>query len=301
MKEDAITRRFRELKPNVADSTIRTYRNNLLRLRRISPELDYEEIRNYLKRLNPTLARNLLIPVIILHGREKFGRLFDGFISEARELRGRQTFSTAERANWSSVKAVNAGLARAKFDVDRLRLLETRKLNKKEYQILQEYVAIRFHSELQWRSDLATVKLGHHKGENHYVNGKFYMNVFKTAKHFAKKGLLPLVFKPKQGLRNLLNKFIAVRANQDIDNKFLLTNRKGAPFTRSAYSKFLSNASARYVGKRLGPSMYRKIYVTDSLIRNPSLKEKKKHLRDMMQLSLETHEGYARFNYDSDD
>ena len=118
------------------------------------------------------------------------------------------------------MKAVNAGLARAKFDVDRLKLLQTRKLNRKEYQILQEYLAIRFHSEFHWRSDLATIKIGHHAGENHYVNGQFILHHFKTAKHFKRKGLLPLRFKPKQGLKVLLDTFLKVREKQNLDSFF---------------------------------------------------------------------------------
>ena len=302
---DPLSRRFRELKPKASEQTIKTYKNNILRLRRISPTLDYPEISNYLKKINPTLARNLLTAVIVLEGRERYGKLYEGFITEARELRGTQTFSQAERANWSSVKAINAGLARAKFDVDRLRLLETGKgrgpLNKKEYQILQEYLAIRFHSEFHWRSDLATIKIGRHVGENYYHDGQFYLNKFKTAKHFARKGQLPLRFVPKKGLKTLLTKFLAVREKQNLDSEFLLTNRKGQPFERSAYSKFLANASYRDVGKKLVPSMYRKIYVTDYLTLNPTLKQKQAKMRSMMQLSLETHESYARLNLDEPD
>ena len=298
---DPLTRRFRELKPNASKNTIKTYRNSILRLRRVSATLDYPEISNYLKKINPTVARNLLTAVIVLEGRERFGRLYDGLISEARELRGTQTFSQAERANWSSVKAVNAGLARAKFDVDRLRLLEGRKLNRKEYQILQEYLAIRFHSEFHWRSDLATIRIGRHVGENYYVNDKFHLNKFKTSKHFARKGLLPLRFEPKKGLKTLITKFLRVRQKQDLKTDFLLTNRKGNPFERSAFSKFLATASYRYIGKHMGPSMYRKIYVTDYLKFNPTLKQKKAKMRNMMQLSLETHESYARLNLDEPD
>lgn len=298
---EKLERRLRELKPDASVNTIKTYRNNILRLRRISATLNYSEISNYLKKLPPTIARNLLTAVIVLEGRERYGKLFDGLITEARKLRGTQTFSQAERAQWSSVKAVNAGLARAKFDVDRLKLLQIRKLNRKEYQILQEYLAIRFHSEFHWRSDLATIKIGHHAGENHFVNGQFILHHFKTAKHFKRKGLLPLRFKPKQGLKSLLDKFLRVREKQELNNEFLLTNRKGQPFSRSAFSKFLATASYRYVGKRIGPSMYRKIYVTDYLKLNPTLIQKKDTMRKMMQLSLETHESYARLNLDEPD
>ena len=299
---DPLTRRFRELKPKASELTIKTYKNNILRLRRVSNDLRYPEISNYLKKLNPVIARNLLTAVIVLEGRARFGPLYDGLIAEARNLRGTQTFSQAERSNWSSVKAINAGLARAKFDVDRLRLLETRKLNGKEYQILQTYFVLRFHSEFHWRSDLASIRIGHHPGENYLLNGKFYLNKFKTAKHFARKKLLPLVFTPLKGLGTLLRKFLAVRAAQDLgDTDYLLTNRKKQPFTRSAYQKFLASGSYRYVGKRLGPSMWRKIYVTDYLKLNPGLSKKKKKMREMMQLSLETHESYARMNLDEPD
>ena len=298
---DPLSRRFRELKPNASELTIRTYKNSILRLRRVSSDLSYPVISNYLKKLNPVIARNLLTAVIVLEGRARFGPLYEGLIVEARNLRGTQTFSQAERSNWTSVKAINAGLARAKFDVDRLRLLEPRKLNSKEYQILQTYLVLRFHSEFHWRSDLASIRIGRFPGENYLLNGKFYLNQFKTAKHFARKKLLPLVFTPQRGLAVLLRKFLAVRAAQHLKSDYLLVNTKHKPFSRSTYQKFLSNGSYRYVGKRLGPSMWRKIYVTDYLKLNPGLTKKKQKMCEMMQLSLETHESYARMNLDEPD
>ena len=84
---EKLERRLRELKPDASVNTIKTYRNNILRLRRISPTLDYPEISNYLKKLSPTIARNLLTAVIVLEGRERYGKLFDGLIAEARKLR----------------------------------------------------------------------------------------------------------------------------------------------------------------------------------------------------------------------
>ena len=95
---EKLERRLRELKPDASVNTIKTYRNNIIRLRRISPTLDYPEISNYLTKLSPTIARNLLTAVIVLEGRERYGKLFDGLITEARKLRGTQTFSQAERA-----------------------------------------------------------------------------------------------------------------------------------------------------------------------------------------------------------
>ncbi len=120
------------------------------------------------------------------------------------------------------------------------------------------------------------------------------MNKFKTAKKFEKRGLLPLVFTPSRPLANLLRKYILVRNKQDFDHKFLISNLKGKPFTKS-FTNWFTSMTFKYVGKKLGTSMLRKIYITEFLKSNPSLKQKQVFMQKCMQLSLETHESYGRF------
>ena len=76
-------RRFRELKPDISDASIRTYAANVRRLRKISPTLEYHPIADYLKKQTPSTARNLLTAVIVLEGKARFGDLFKTFIADA--------------------------------------------------------------------------------------------------------------------------------------------------------------------------------------------------------------------------
>ena len=138
--------------------------------------------------------------------------------------------------------------------------------------------------------------LGHNAGKNHYVNGKFYFSKFKTSKAFARKNQLPLTFTPSKGLKSLLRKYIAVREAQGFDNAYMIVNKKGKRFNSSTFNQFMSDTTFKYIGKRLGTSQLRKIYVTEHLMSNPTLWAKKQMARDMMQTKLETHEGYARFH-----
>ena len=216
-----------------------------------------------------------------------------GVIHEAAQQEGSQRFSEAEYANWTNTKAINSGISRSKFDVDRLNLLRPRELPSGYFRKLVQYVTLKIYKEFHWRSDLPTVLIGHNAGKNHYVNGKFYFSQFKTAKAFR---TLPLIFVPSKGLYRLLEKYLAVREKQHFDNKYMIVNKKGKRFTSSSFNAFMTDTTFKYIGKKLGTSQLRKIYVTEHLQRNPSLWEKKAMARNMMQTKLETHEGYARFH-----
>ena len=50
----------------------------------------------------------------------------------------------------------------------------------------------------------------------------------------------------------------------------------------------------RFVGKAFGVNMFRHVYVTEFLAKNPSLLEKQARMKSMMQLKVERLESYAR-------
>ena len=289
-----LEKRFRELKPNVSERTIKTYATNVRRLRKISNNLDYGEISQYLKTMKPAQAANLLTAVIVLEGRERFGELYKTLNQEADEQRGSQEFTRSEINNWVTIREIREGIRRAKFDVDRLELLKVKKHKQSHLTILIRYLLLKFYNEFHWRSDIVSVRLGKHTGENYFYDGKFYLNKFKTSRKFRERGLLPLVYKPSRGLGALLKKFLAVRKAQGIKHDYFLFNRSLKPVQRSAFFELMSRATEKYIGKKFGSSMLRHIYATHFLATDPTLKQKKTFLRNMMQLSLETFESYAR-------
>ena len=295
-----LEKRFKQLKPHVRPATIKTYAANIRRLRKISPTLEYHAIAQYLKQMTPTSASNLLTSIVVLEGRERFGRLFEELIADADKMRGSQTFTRAELANWSSSRAIKKGLERAKFDVQRLGLLEVKKHKAHPLQTLVQYLVLRFYSEFHWRSDLASIRIGKNTGKNYFHNGIFIMNDFKTSRKFKDRGLLPLIFTPSRSLAQLLRKYIEVRNEQNIDHDYLLFNKSMKPIKRDTFYKFLTRATFKYIGKKLGTSRLRHIYITEFLAGNPSLRAKQKMLRGMMQLSLEMFESYGRLHLPDD-
>ena len=287
-------KRFRQLKPDVSEKTIQVYASNLRRLRKVSPSLEYGVISEYLKQMKPQNAANLLTCAIVYEGRERFGELYDTFNEEAEKMRGSQRFTERELDSWVTVRKYKEGIRRCFFDVDRLNLLDAKKHKPTDLVILVGYMMMRFYQEFHWRSDLRTVRIGKHDNENFYFNGKFYLNKFKTARKFKNRDLLPVIYTPSPRLRTLIEKFIKVRAKQELDHDYLIFNRNMQPMSQTSFYKTMTRVTFKYVGKKLSSSMLRHIYATEIMARNPSLQEKKQHARSFMQLQVEMFESYAR-------
>ena len=157
--------------------------------------------------------------------------------------------------------------------------------------LLVQYLILSFHSELQWRSDLPTVRIGRHRGEKYFFNGKFYLNKFKTAKHYRN---LPVVHTPSRKLGKLLRQFLEVRNAQELKHDYLIFNASLKPLTKTAFYKLMMATTKRFVDKAFGVNMFRHVYVTEFLAKNPSLLEKQARMKSMMQLKVERLESYAR-------
>ena len=258
--------------------------------------MEYSTISRYLKSIPISSAVNLLTAVIVLEGRYRFGALYDELSHDADKVRGNQKFTKAELANWASSQDIRKGIQRVKFEVKKRDLLtKPRRLKSNEFQILQHLLVLSFYSEFHFRSDLPSIKLGHHKGQNMFKNGVIYLYDFKTAKKFQERGLLPLTYRPGRALATLLRKFIYIRSLQpEITHSYLIVNKSWGPVKRHSFYQYMSSLTYRYIGKRLGTSMFRHIYVTEFLAKGPSLEERKKFMYGMQQLSLETQESYKR-------
>ena len=286
-----LEKRFRQLKPNVKMQTIKTYATSVRRLRKVDANLAYGPVSQYLKKLSVSNALNLLTAVIVLEGRERYGRLFDQLAEDAVRVRNSQRFTPAEREQWTSSAEIKKGIERAKFEVLNNDLLTVKKHPPRKLRLLVQYLVLSFHAELQWRSDLPTVRVGRHRGDNYFFNGKFYLNKFKTAKFYRK---LPVVFTPSRKLGKLLQQYLEVRNAQELSHDYLLWNTKMGPMKKDAYYKFLVATTKQYIGKGFGASLFRHIYATEFLAKNPSLLEKQNKIKDMMQLHISRLESYAR-------
>jgi hypothetical protein len=290
-----LEKQFKKLRPHLKSNSIKTYVSTIQRLKKVDEHLDYRPISTFLKTLPVTNAVTLLTPLIVLEGRTRFGRLYDSLVEDADKMRGQQRLTPTELNNWTSSLEIKKGIKRAKFEVSKLKILTNpRELKPHDFQILQHLLVLTFYSEFHFRSDLVSIKLGRHTGENYYYDGKIYLNQFKTDKQFARRGLLPLIYEPSRSLKALLTRFIYIRSLQQIKHKHLIVNKMSKPVSRNTFYKYMSSIMFKYVGVRIGTSMLRHVYLTEFLSKNPNLEERKKMLRNMQQLSLETQMSYER-------
>ena len=95
---------------------MRTYVSSINRLKKVDKHLDYGPISNYLKSLPVNTATSVLSALIVLEGRERFGRLYDSFVEDNEKMRGHQRFSNAELKNWTSSKEIKEGIQRIRFE-----------------------------------------------------------------------------------------------------------------------------------------------------------------------------------------
>jgi hypothetical protein len=291
-----LEKQFKKLRPHLKPNSIKTYVSTIQRLKKVDEHLDYRPISSYLKMLPVTNAVTLLTPLIVLEGRTRFGRLYDSLIEDADKMRGQQRLTPTELNNWTSSLEIKKGIKRAKFEVSKLKILTNpRQLKSHDFQILQHLLVLTFYSEFHFRSDLVSIKLGRHKGENYYYDGQIYLNQFKTDKQFNRRGLLPLIYEPSRSLKALLTRFIYIRSLQpEIEHKYLIVNKMSKPVSRNTFYKYMSSIMFKYVGVRIGTSMLRHVYLTEFLSKNPGLEDRKKMLYNMQQLSLETQMSYER-------
>ena len=284
---------IRELRPELAESSVITYAYNIQRLRRVDPELRYDNLRDELDSLDPVVARNLLTALVVFKGGRRFEVLHREYIDKATAKRDQQALSEKESMNWVDARFVRRALRRMREDVRNHKLL-TRRLNGAEYRRLLGYVILALHNEFQLRNDLPSVEVVDTLAEagddgNFWVRSRqsLYLNRFKTWRHFKRRGFLPVILKPSAATRKLVRSFIERYG-------WLVRSKDGKQLSKSQFSNLLTGTTYRYLGVRLGSSMLRKVYLTEFLRKSPTLAARKKKMREMQQLSLETQYSYQR-------
>ena len=148
------------------------------------------------------------------------------------------------------------------------------------------------------RNDLPSVKVidttaDFKMGMNAYVvsKGELWMSDFKTARAFRVRGLLPVQLKLQKSLRLFIFRYLRHRATK-IKSKFLICTEDGRPFSKGSFRNLMISSSEKYLGVRVGSTMLRHIVLSEFLKRNPSLAERRKMMRSMMQTSIETQLSY---------
>ena len=172
-----------------------------------------------------------------------------------------------------------------KAEVKRLNLWTRPSLSKKEMQLLQIHFLVEFYRSNPIRNEIATtlvVPVGQYnqmkeedKTENYLVlsqkNAELQFYSFKTSKSWARRNLLPRVFKLSKTQNNLLRRWLQHKPK----GRNLFWRQNGTPLKgaqgRDTLSRWLTSTFRRWTGKHVGSNMLRKVFVSELLQGAPSL------------------------------
>jgi hypothetical protein len=293
---DTLESLFREKKPDIAQSSITTYTNNILRIQRELGQPTDEELETWLDGMKPTQARNLMTPLVILYGaRQQIRRLFEKYNSQADSQLDQQRLSASEMKHWVQKKSIKRMLARLREDCQTHKVFAGISTEAK-WRLRQMYVLWSVHFEFPWRNILNSCKIAQKAADvdttsNFYCirEQSFYISVFKTRNVFRRHDYtLPLVHRVTGNLARLIQKHISNR------DKYLFCNIRGQPLSKNGYSNLLTGATKKYLAKRVGSTLWRHIWLTDWSRSHRSLKERRAAAFRFHQVSLVTQMRYER-------
>ena len=285
-------------RPNLSDSSLKTYRSILTNLyKKIHPDSNYDKnffithprvVIDFLKDIKPGLRKTTLSALTVytldddkVSSLYKIQMMADGKVSRE-EIMGQEK-TDKQKDNWITqeevIKIYNSLEKVVKPIFNDSGTLSTRDLEKiQDYIIASVYVLI----PPRRLMDYSEFKLKDFvEGEDNYMNaGIFYFNRFKTAK-FKKD-----VFKVPTKLKNIIQKWARIT-----NSPYLLFQSRNKD--KQISPSFLNSSLHRIFGKNVSVNILRHSYLTAYYAGIPALKDIKE-MNNMMGHSLETSLEYVK-------
>ena len=218
---------------------------------------------------------------------EKLDALKGGYDAEFLDTAKLQKRSAKDEKRWITQKDIDNVVKGVKAEVKRLDLWTRARtgLRPKEMQLLQIHFLVEFYRVNPIRNEIATtlvVPVGQYnqmkkenKTENYLVlsqkTAELHFYSFKTSKSWARRNLLPRVFKLSKTQNNLLRRWLHHKPK----GRNLFWRQNGTPLRgaqgRDTLSRWLTSTFRRWTGKHVGSNMLRKVFVSELLQGAPSL------------------------------
>ena len=241
----------------------------------------------YLDNLKPHIANQLISAVVARY--PNFANHITRYRKLAEKYRDEvaQTATAKQRENWTSVSAIKRAV--------RLMRRELKQFGFKDHRLTMAFLSWSIMLEHTMRNDLPSLKIAQtskdaaQKGNFYIVSlGQIWLNDFKTAKAFKRRGLLPLKLQLKKPLKMIILRYLRQRK----ESKYLICQPDGRPYSKAAFRNLLLNSSQKYLGVKIGSTQLRHIVLSEFLSRDPSLLQRKAMARSMQQIKLETQLSY---------
>lgn len=279
---------FREFKPNAKESTIKAYVASLSKLKRMLGDNDYEPdlVFPLLEKLHYTSRRNILNSVIVYL--QAIGKPTDEivpFLTKRDEYNKRYAneqlsgkISEKQQPNFVSLDDLKEMVKRIEVDVRQIKKdAKTKPITASQKNLLSAYTLFVSYMSMPLRNDLASMKIitkrgfnkipSEEKSKNNYLlMGKnqlsFVLNNYKTAGKYGEK-ILPLPKPVERKMRSYMKLMDLPRTNDILFD-----------FNSNSMTQLLIRTSEKYIKKRIGTTMLRKIYLSDKFSDTKKEKEK---------------------------
>jgi integrase len=282
-----LAERIRKNRPNIAESSIKTYVSILSNLfykahERTEPiDLAFfkneKRIMELLQEKSPTVRKTILAAIVVLNGKEHKHEMLEKQMKDDAEESDRitatQTKSEKQKDNWIDYSEVKQ--LQNTYELEAMKLLNGKgKLNNDEHELLTKYLILSMSSGVYFpprRSEMVTIKLENiDKEKDNYIDlakNQIVYNAYKTSKKYGEQRIeFPVAFK------TILKKYLAKVKGQPY---LLQTN--GKQMTPQQLTRELN----AIFGKRISTSMLRHIYLSDLYKDIPKLKKMNEIAGDM--------------------
>jgi hypothetical protein len=303
MNNNILIEKLKDFKPNLKVNSINTYLTNIHKLNRHFNNLDktdtnitnldflenFDDVMNEInKETNNTKKNRLIAIVCILKSLDKDKDLIkkyqDEMTNTALEQQTKdkkQELTEKQKKNWVDYEDI-IKLTNILFDKIRLgKILEKDNLNRSEYNLLQEYILIRFYINFPIRNDLNNVKVINDKKdddkENNFLlveNNKmtFILNKYKTDKIYGSI---------KYDIDKKFSKIINIFLKHNKSGYFITKMNMKDPITSNGITKLLNKIFQNNLNKKISTSMLRHIIITHDKKNDPTIKELEKKKKEI--------------------
>ena len=257
----SIIEELKKNRPNLSTSSLKTYSSVLRNLQKNmdgnDDGLDWfsrkdQDILDYLKDKTPQTKKTTLSALFVLTKKQSYKDIMMDVMKSVNETNKEQKMNEKQKENWISVKEIQ--------DIyDNLLVKIKSMLSNKSIlneSIMMEFLLVSFLGGVSGLSprrsqDFTELKIRNYdtKKDNFFKAGKFYFNVYKTAKTYG----LQVIDVPKD-LNIILKKWIKINTND-----YMLYSTNGNKLTSPQITRILN----KVFGKNISSSLLRHIYLTN--------------------------------------
>lgn len=286
--QSRISKRIRDNRPNISDSTVKTYTSLLSNMfyrehSRDEPlDMSYftneTNIMSILEDKAPTTRKTYLAAIVVLNGKDHVNEFIEKQMredsNETDRIMSSQTKSKKQKDNWEEYDSIKQ--LQTTYETEALKILnsKTKTLHDHEQELLNKYMMLTLSSGVYFpprRSEMVYIKVKDPDTKtDNYIDMKtdeIVYNRYKTAKTYGSQTV-------KFGVpfKSILKKYLAKTSGQTY-----LLERNGRPYTANQITRELNTI----FGKKISTSMLRHIYLSSLYKDIPALNRMKEIAREM--------------------